>query len=83
MAPYRTFQHGGRSFDIRMFADDDGYRLNVFVDGEPLPLTGFVGQDDHNDSKQGPSSYIIGDLRDAIANVIETHIKNEGEESPP
>lgn len=68
----KAFEYEGRSFEIRMVTDGDGWHLKVFVDGKPTKVDGSVS----HEVQQDATHYEIGDPRKIIADALEEHIKN-------
>lgn len=68
----KTFKFDGRSFEIKMTADEDGWHLKVFVDGNPTKVDGSVS----HDVQQDATHYNVGDPREIIAEALEKHIKD-------
>lgn len=73
MHTVKTFDHEGRSFEIKMVSDGDGWRLKVFVDGKPTKVDGSVSREVQQDAAQ----YEIGDPRKIIADALEDFIKGK------
>jgi len=69
----KTFDHEGRSFEIKMVSDGDGWHLKVFVDGKPTKVDGSVSHEVQQDS----AHYEIGDPRKIIADALEDFIKGK------
>ena len=74
MPTVKTFDHEGRSFEINMFSDGDGWHLKVFVDGKPTKVDGSVS----HEVQQDAAHYEIGDPRKIIADALEDFIKGNG-----
>ncbi|MBP0482926.1 hypothetical protein [Sagittula salina] len=68
-----TFDHEGRSFEIKMDSDGEGWHLKVFVDGEPTKVDGGVS----HEVQQDAALYEIGDPRRIIADALEGFIKGK------
>ncbi|WP_324754028.1 hypothetical protein [Roseovarius sp. Pro17] len=74
MHTVKTFDHEGRSFEIKMVSDGDGWHLKVFVDGKPTKVDGGVS----HEVQQDAAHYEFGDPRRIIADALEDFIKGKG-----
>ena len=73
MHTVKTFDHEGRSLEIKMASDGDGWRLKVFVDGTPTSVDGSVS----HEVQQDAAHHEIGDPRRIIADAMEDFIKGK------
>jgi hypothetical protein len=69
----KRFDHKGRSFEIKMVSDADGWHLKVFVDGKPTKVDGDVSHEVQQDAEH----YELGDPRGILADALEDFIKRK------